>query len=83
MANISSKKRGEELHTVADGTIAIDDNLIVSPGMYYKGTIKMYANRPALELDGFVKLDLKKLPNYNTWIRYQHSEEQQEVIFEM
>ena len=82
LANVSSKKRGEELHTVADGTIAIDDNLIVSPGMYYKGTIKMYADRPALELDGFVKLDLKKLPNYNTWIRYQHSEEQQEVIFD-
>jgi hypothetical protein len=39
----------------------------------------MYATRPALQLDGFVKLDLRKIKNYNTWLKYQQSGDEKEV----
>ncbi len=82
LEDLSENKKRPDFHTVADGNIEATDNIIVSPGMFYKGTVKMYANRPFLELDGFVKLNLKKIPNYDTWIKYQHDGEQGEVVFD-
>lgn len=82
LEDLSANKRRQEFHTVANGGISQDDNLLISPGMYYKGDVKMIANSPALELDGYVKLDLKKISGYDTWIRYQSAAEQQEVIFD-
>ena len=70
-----------EKHTVATGSVGEEDNLLISPGMYYRGNVKMLAHKPALELDGFVKLDLKSIPDYDTWIQYQSSAEQQEIVF--
>ncbi len=79
----SARKKGaKELHTVADGRIAEKDRVLLSPGMYYRGDVKMYAHKPALELDGLVKLDLKKIPNYDTWIRYKSGGEQKEIVFD-
>lgn len=76
-------KRGREsgFHSVASGEIMATERLVVSPGMFYKGGIEMVANKPALELDGFVKLDLKNDPGYDTWIQYKSDAELQEVIF--
>ncbi len=68
-------------HTVATGSIDEADNLLISPGMYYRGNVKMLAHKPALELDGFVKLDLKSIPDYDTWIKYSSSAEQEQVVF--
>lgn len=81
LEDVSTNKKRPEMHTVANGTISQTDKLIISPGMYYKGSVKMYANQPALQLDGYVKLDLKKIKDYDTWIRYQSTAEQQEVVF--
>jgi len=74
-------KRTVEKHTVADGYILADDDLVISAGMFYKGSVKMIANKPALELDGYVKLNLKSIPDYDTWIQYKSSAEQEEVRF--
>lgn len=82
LEDFSDNKRRQEMHTVANGAISQEDQLIISPGMYYKGDVRMIANQPALELNGFVKLDLKKIPDYDTWIKYQSTAEQQEVIFD-
>lgn len=68
-------------HTVANGMIEEADELIISPGMFYRGNVKMLAHKPALELDGFVKLDLKSIPDYDTWIEYSSSAEQEQVVF--
>ena len=68
-------------HSVANGTVAAEDKLIISPGMFYQGDVKLVAHKPALELDGFVKLDLKSIPDYDTWIQYSSQAEQQEVVF--
>lgn len=68
-------------HTVANGAIIEEDQLVISPGMFYRGNVKMLAHKPALELEGFVKLDLKSIPDYDTWIEYSSSAEQEQVIF--
>lgn len=76
-------RRGQDVsqHSVATGSIAEEDNLMISPGMYYKGNVKLLAHKPALELDGYVKLDLKSIKDYNTWIKYASEAEQQEIEF--
>ncbi len=75
-------KRGRTAkHTVATGKIVEEDQLLISPGMFYRGNVKMLAHKPALELDGFIKLDLKNIPDYDTWIEYSSSAEQEQVVF--
>ncbi|MCG8475297.1 MAG: hypothetical protein MI784_07475 [Cytophagales bacterium] len=77
---IKSKKERYRRHTVAGGEVTEQEEMIISPGMFFKGKITMYASRKALKLKGHVKLDLKNIPDYNTWIAYENSnEEQQEV----
>lgn len=77
----TTRKRAEKgLQTVATGAVEEAKNLVLGAGMYYKGDMKMYATRPALELDGFIKLDIKKIANYNTWIRYQQTGEETDVF---
>ncbi len=68
--------------TVAVGAVVDADNLVLGAGMYYKGDMTMYATRPALQLKGFVKLDIKKIKNYNTWIRYEQTGEETEVLID-
>ncbi len=75
----SRRKKG--LRTVSSGVVKAEDLMEVSPGMLYRGKVTMYADKPALELDGFVKLDLKSIPDYNTWIKYQNSGDQREIEF--
>jgi hypothetical protein len=79
-----SSKKNKELkqQTVANGTVNEDAKLVLSAGMFYKGDMKMYATRPALELDGLVKLDIKKIKNYNTWIAYKQSGEETGVYID-
>lgn len=79
----SSRKRSDKaFQTVATGDVEESKKLVLGAGMYYKGDMKMYATRPALELDGLVKLDIKKIKDYNTWIRYKQSGEETEVIID-
>ena len=75
------KNKDMSQHTVAHGNVSEEDNLMLSPGMFYKGDVKLLAHKPALELDGYVKLDLKSIKNYNTWIKYASEAEQQEIQF--
>jgi hypothetical protein len=82
-ASRSLRKRSEKgLQTVATGTIDAAKNLVLGAGMYYKGDMKMYATRPALELDGLVKLDIKKIKDYKTWIRYKQTGEETGVFID-
>ena len=78
---IEGRRERVEKHTVANGNIKEEDQLVISPGMLYRGNVKMLAHKPALELDGLVKLDLKSIPDYDTWIQYKSNAEQQEVVF--
>lgn len=42
----------------------------------------MYATRPALQLKGFVKLDLRKIKNYDTWIAYNQSGDEKDILID-
>ncbi len=79
---IQSKKQrdaGPSMQTVANGVVTESSNIIVAPRIYYKGDMTMYATRPALQLKGFVKLDLKKIKDYNTWLRYEQSGDEKDI----
>lgn len=68
--------------TVANGAVVEKDNILVAPRIYYKGDMVMYATRPALQLKGYIKLDLKKIKNYNTWLRYEQSGDEKDIYMD-
>ncbi len=65
--------------TVANGAVIDKDNILLAPRIYYKGDMVMYATKPALQLKGFVRLDLKKIKNYSTWLVYEQSGDEKDV----
>lgn len=68
--------------TVANGTVAETEKILVAPRIFFKGDMTMYATRPALQLKGFVKLDLKKIKGYNTWIAYNQSGDEKDIYLD-
>lgn len=70
------------LQTVATGSVTDKDMLVLGAAMFYRGDMKMYATRPALELIGAIKLDIKNIKNYNSWIRYTQSGDETEVLID-
>lgn len=76
-----TKNEEFEQHTVANGTISEAQNILISPGMYYKGDMILYAHKPAMQLDGYVKLDLNR-PGYDTWITHSSSGDQKQVMID-
>ena len=68
------------MQTVAKGSVAESESLVLGAGMFYKGDLTMYATRPALQLDGYIKLDIRKIKNYDTWIEYSQSGDETEVV---
>jgi len=68
--------------TVGNGAVVEKDNLVIAPRIYYKGDMTMYATKPALQLRGFVKLDLKKIKGYNTWINHEQSGDEKEIYLD-
>ena len=67
------------MQTVAKGSVTATDNLVLGAGMFYKGDMTMFATRPALQLDGFIKLDIRKIKGYDTWLQYSQSGDETEV----
>ncbi|MEP4532418.1 MAG: hypothetical protein ABJ004_04980 [Cyclobacteriaceae bacterium] len=77
--NIGEKKT--QRMTVSHGKVLEKQNLRISPGFFYKGKVKMYAYRKALELDGYVKLDLER-PGYNAWVKHEKKDENPNIIID-
>jgi hypothetical protein len=75
-------KEGAAMQTVAHGAVVDKDKILVAPRIFYKGDMVMYATRPALQLKGFVKLDLRKIKNYDTWIAYDQSGDEKEIYLD-
>ncbi|HEY3430668.1 MAG TPA: hypothetical protein VGK39_08335, partial [Cyclobacteriaceae bacterium] len=76
------KKSVASMQTVGVGNVAETEKLVLGAGMFYKGDLTMYATKPALQLTGYVKLDIKKIKNYNTWIRYSQTGDEPEVLID-
>lgn len=77
---LGRKQSNASLQTVATGAVAERDHLVLGAGMFYKGDMIMYATKPALTLSGSIKLDIKKIKNYNAWIRYEQTGDETEVL---
>lgn len=67
--------------TVSGGEVLDKEDLLISPGFYYKGKVKMFAHKKALELDGFVKLALEK-PTYDSWVKYIKTDSDPNVLID-
>ncbi len=78
----SRKQSTASLQTVATGSVSEKDNLVLGAGMFYKGDMIMYATKPALKLSGSIKLDIKRIKHYNSWIRYEQSGDETEVLID-
>lgn len=76
------RQSNASMQTVAKGSVSEQEGLVLGAGMFYKGEMTMYATRPALQLDGYVKLDIKKLKNYHTWIEYSQSGDETEIVLD-
>ncbi|NJN42924.1 MAG: hypothetical protein HC811_12520 [Flammeovirgaceae bacterium] len=68
--------------TVAEGSVKVSDSMLLAPRIYYKGDMVMFATRPALQLRGYTRLDLRKIPRYNTWLRYDQSGDEKEFFLD-
>lgn len=88
VAGANGEKRSVRRHsnasmqTVAKGSVSDKENLVLGAGMFYKGDMTMFATRPALQLDGYVKLDINKLKGYDTWIEYSQSGDETEIVLD-
>jgi hypothetical protein len=78
----NEEKSSRTLRTVSSGSVRKEDRMLISPGMYYKGDVTMYANKPALELQGYIQPDLRDIPNYDTWIAYRSDGSAKEVVID-
>lgn len=70
------------MQTVAKGSVTEQESLVLGAGMFYKGDLNMYATRPALQLDGYIKLDIRNIKDYNTWIEYSQSGDETEIVLD-
>lgn len=66
------------LMTVSGGEVLESQNFVISPGFLYKGSATMYASKPALDLDGLIRLDLDE-PEYSEWIQFSRTEGEKDV----
>ncbi|MFP4094835.1 MAG: hypothetical protein ACLFUB_10130 [Cyclobacteriaceae bacterium] len=78
----TQQRRQTFYHTVADGRADASQNILISPGMLFRGNVRMHAAKEALELDGEVKLDFKRIPDYDTWIAYSSDVGQKQLVFD-
>ena len=81
-AKKKKSKVNASMQTVANGAVVDKDKILVAPRIFYKGDMVMYATRPALQLKGFVKLDLRKIKNYDTWIAFDQSGDEKEIYLD-
>ena len=68
--------------TVAKGAVTPEEKMQLAPRIFYKGDMVMYATKPALQLKGFIKLDFKRIPNYNTWLVADRSGEEKDFFLD-
>src|SRR5690606_5371171 len=78
----SSKRvqTGATMQTVATGAVTDKDHLVLGAGMFYKGDMTMYSTRPALQLSGFLKLDIRNIKEPTAWIQYEQSGDETDIL---
>ncbi len=80
--NKRQRGKGATMQTVANGAVTVNQNILVAPRIFYKGDMTMFATKPALQLRGYVKMDLKKIDGYDTWLRYEQSGDEKDIFLD-
>jgi len=80
LARDKKLKKENQIFTVSTGKIKEADNIYILPSTLYKGDVTLYANRRILQMDGFIKLDLKNIPENNSWIQHSSDTETQDLV---
>ena len=75
---LGKDKSTKRLMTVSEGEVIENDNFIISEGFLYKGKVKMYAHKKALELKGNIRLDISQSTN---WIAFERNNETVDIKF--
>ena len=66
-------------HTKSTGNIFQEDSFYLQPKMLYRGMATMYAQKRLLELEGYVKLDLRGAVPSPDWLKYDQKEDIDEI----
>lgn len=74
------KLKGNQIFTISTGEISEKDNIFIMPGTLYKGDVTLFANRRILQMDGFIKLDLKSMPDNDSWLAHSSDSEVQDLV---
>lgn len=70
LEDVTTNRSEHKLMTVSNGQVLAKDSLIIEPGFFFKGNVKMYAYTPYLELDGSVRLQIGD-SGYDQWVIYK------------
>ncbi len=82
LVQVPNGKKSFRTMTVSGGEVPGSNPILMAPGFLYKGDATMFADRPALELHGFVKMDFKRTPNHKYWIKHEHNLEKTSVFID-
>ena len=74
------KLSGNQVFTIGTGEIKESDNIYIMPSTLYKGDVTLYANRRILQMDGFIKLDLKNMADNDSWLAHSSDSEVQDLV---
>ena len=81
-ANTKKAKTDIGKQTVATGTVEASSIFHLAPNILFKGDLTMYATKPALQLKGFIKLDLKKVKGHDLWLSYESTGDEKEIFID-
>jgi len=68
--------------SVATGFVDEATKLDIAAGFLYKGEVKLVANKQALELAGYVRPNFRTLPDHDSWIVFERTDDQTEVVID-
>ncbi|MCU0415726.1 MAG: hypothetical protein MUE33_00955 [Cytophagaceae bacterium] len=76
-------KKKEGAYTVAQCLVKEEDSIYVGDKILYKGKVTLESNNQFLAFDGFIKLDLKGVLHYASWLKYVNSGESDKVTLNL
>ncbi|MBC7921143.1 MAG: hypothetical protein H7Z75_08615, partial [Ferruginibacter sp.] len=74
------KNEAPAFFTAAEGQVTEENQFFVSSSILFRGKMTMLAPERNLQLDGFIKPELRSWPDLGSWIAYQSNKTENVVI---
>lgn len=78
-----SEKKKEGAYTLAQCIVKEEDSIYVGEKILYKGNVTLKSKDQFLAFDGYIKLDLKGVLHYASWLKYVNSGESDRVTLNL